>query len=103
MLKMKTSKKTPKKILMRAFILDYLKENQGVDCTDEVFHEMFFNEFGGSRKETMFGSEPVRAAQKMLKEMYDEGTLDRGIITLGVTWQPGFPKWVYAYTIKKQQ
>lgn len=101
MLEMKDSKDIPKKILMRAFILNYLTENCETNSCDQIFHEQFFKEFGGSRKETLWGAEPVRKAQKMLKELYDEGTLDRGIITLGQNWQPGFPKWVYSYTIKK--
>lgn len=93
----------PRKIAIRDFILTYLKENFCTDATDEKFHTQFYKLFGGARKETYWGAQQVYNAQRWLKLLYDEGTLDRYIIPLGSNWQPGFPRWVYGYTLKTQR
>jgi len=84
---------------IRKFIITYLEENFSADATDEKFHTEFYERFGGKRKQTYWGAQTVYKAQKWLKKLYDEGTLDRGVINLGANWQPGFPRWVYGYTL----
>lgn len=85
------------------FILNYIKYNGGVSVLNEPFHDAFFSKFGGSRKLKMWGASPVKKAQRLLKMMYNEGTLDRFIITLGRNWEPGFPRWEYVYKISKRE
>jgi hypothetical protein len=82
------------------FIISYLKRNYCTDACDQKFHEAWFQEFGGARKMTAWGSQPVYSAQRYLKKLYKQGVLERGIVPLGANWQPGFPKWVYGYTLK---
>lgn len=85
---------------IRLFIVQYLKENTGVDVLDSVFHDEFYARFGGKRKEYAIGSQPVAKAQRWLSKMYREGQLDRGVIPLSSSAQPGFPNWVYGYTLR---
>lgn len=82
------------------WIIEYLKNNCGTSVTDQKFHEDFYNEFGGKRKETLYGAMPVYKAMKLLKEMYDMGILTRGIVTLDINWRTGFPFWNYVYFLK---
>ena len=82
------------------FIQEYLGDNYVTDVTDAKFHDEFHEKFGGKRKETNWGAAPVYKAQRLLEDMYHAGMLDRGIVTLGANWQPGFPKWAYGYTLR---
>lgn len=88
-------------LAQRQFILAYLAKHTYTDACDQLFHDEFFLLFGGARHETFWGAQTVYKAQKLLKKMYDEGTLDRGSIGLGANWQPGFPRWVYTYAINR--
>jgi hypothetical protein len=88
-----------KAIVMRNWIMGYIRENGPVCATDQPFHEAFHERFGGARKETMWGAEPVTKAMRTLKKMSDDGTLKRGRVGLGGNWQPGFPRWNYVYYI----
>lgn len=52
-----------------------------------------------ARKETVWGAQPVAQAQRDLACMAQAGILDRGRIGLNTNWQPGFPKWVWGYSL----
>lgn len=83
----------------RDFIIGYLAEaGASASATDQHFHERWHARFGGTRKETLFGAQPVRNAMHHLRMMHREGLLRRSKVALGWNWQPGFPKWVYVYT-----
>lgn len=84
---------------MREWIKQYIREHGPVDVCDTAFHEEFYQRFGGARKETTFGAQPVYKAMRTLKQMSDDGEISRGIIGLGGNWQPGFPKWCYGYYV----
>lgn len=84
---------------IRNFIIEYIKENGAADVLDADFQDEFYTRFGGTRKEYAIGSQPVAKAQRWLYKMYQEGTLERGIIPLSSSAQPGFPNWVYGYTL----
>jgi hypothetical protein len=86
---------------MNEWIVNYIRVNGGVSATDELFHEAFFQQFGGSRKLTMWGAQPVSKAMLRLKALVDLGVLVRSKIGLGGNWQPGFPKWNYVYFINE--
>ena len=83
------------------FVIEYLEEHYATDACDQKFQEQWFLKFGGNRKQTIWGAEPVREAASYLKELWQQGILDRGVVTLGINWQPGFPRWVYGYTLRE--
>jgi len=85
---------------MHEWIINYIRKHGPVSATDELFHEAFYQNFGGARKETMFGAQPVAKAMQMLKQMYNDGHLDRAIIGLG-GMPVGYPKWNYVYYIER--
>lgn len=91
--------KTKENITKQRFIIDYLLANYSTDACDQLFHEKWTEQFGGKAKPVNWGASMSYSAQRWLKKLYDEGTLNRGIVTLGANWQPGFPKWVYGYTL----
>lgn len=95
--------RTAKRVLEEAAILDfiagYLEKHGGTDALDQDFHDQFTQRFGGRQKDVNWGAATNAKAMRWLKYFYDEGTLDRGRIGLGINWQPGFPKWVYVYTL----
>lgn len=88
---------------IRAFVIEYLNKNFCTDALDQKFHNDFFGRFGGKWQATGFGSQPVFSAQRWLKRFYDAGVLDRDIVPLGSATQPGFPKWVYSYTLRTKE
>ena len=88
---------------IREFIQKYLAENPSTSATDEIFQEEFHLCFGGKRKLTCWGAQTSFNAQRWLKRLYSEGTLQRCIIPLGKNWQPGFPKWVYEYFLPRRE
>ncbi len=94
-------KKVPLSIRKQNFILGFLHEKTYVDVTNQGFHEQWFELFGGRRKETVWGAQPVYDAQFWLRKLLDQGILFRFVVTLGVNWQPGFPRWVYGYGLTK--
>ena len=84
----------------QAFIEDYLRVENYVDALDVEFHEKFTAKFGGKRHEVNWGAETNALAMTLLRRMYDMGILERDIVTLDTGWQPGFPRWVYGYSLK---
>ena len=88
-------------IEVQSFITRYLEINHTASAVDERFHDEFYARFGGRRKETLWGAMPVAAAQLWLKKLHDQGIVTRCRVGLGCNWQPGFPKWVYVYSLSK--
>lgn len=85
----------------KKFVVDYLKINKTADVCNMDFHEKFYQKFGGKRKETWYGAQPVFKAMFVLKELYNVGILMRSRIRLsriGI----GFPKWCYTYELKNK-
>lgn len=80
------------------FIIDYLTENHTADVCNADFHGRWFAMFGGKKKSTNWGAEPVYNAMAWLKKLYDQGLLERGVVSL-FRPEPGFPNWVYVYTL----
>lgn len=82
------------------FIINYLKKHVTVDACNENFHDEFFNQFGGKRKQTFFGAQPIYKAMRLLSKMYKENKIDRTIISLP-DHLSGFPNWIYVYSLKE--
>lgn len=80
-----------------AFILDWIAKHGKADACDQAFHDAFYAKFGGARPAYTFGAMPVQKAQRLLASLEKQGVLNRWIIRLEAP-EPGFPKWVYAYT-----
>ena len=85
---------------MEEWIVEYIKQNYQVSATDQPFHEAFFAEFGGKRKETCFGAQLVYKAQRRLKKLWEKDVLERHQHKLGMGTE--FPRWVYVYRIREQ-
>ena len=83
---------------MQKFITDWISKNVAVSVVDEPFHEAFHKEFGGKRRVTLYGAQPVAAATRLLKSLYDQGILKRSTVGLP-KGSEGFPPWVYCYEL----
>lgn len=87
----------------QAWIMNWLKEsyNLSADSVNQSFHEAYHEKFPQfSFQPKCWGAQPVRQAMIDLSAMYNDGLIQRDIIPLGGNWQPGFPKWVWSYTLK---
>ncbi len=80
---------------MDNWIVEYIRQNYQVSATDQPFHEAFFAKFGGKRKETCSGARIVYKAQRRLKKLWEEGSLDRHIHNTCAL----FPRWIYVYRV----
>ncbi len=88
------------KAIREAWILDYLREHMNADSVNQDFHEKYHVQFPEFKQhETFFGSQPVAQAMRDLRRMADDGLVVVSRIPLGANWQPGFPKWVYSYSL----
>ena len=83
------------------FVVRYLREHFSTSAVDQLFHELWRDKFGGAYKSANWGAEMSYGAMRQLKRMYDRNMLERGVVRLGTNWQPGFPRWVYGYTLKE--
>jgi hypothetical protein len=84
-------------------VLDYLDHNCEACAVNQDFHEEFHKQFPGfKRKETLWGAQPVARAMAALTKLHMERKISRVRIGLR-NWQPGFPKWVWSYSIGSGQ
>ena len=82
------------------WILDWMKQYYCADAVNQDFHKAYHQRFPEyARKETYWGAQPVAQAQRDLARMAQAGILERGPVSLGANWQPGFPKWVWSYSL----
>ncbi len=75
--------------------------NEGVDILHSDFVDNYIKEFSPPFIEVNFGAYKCPQLSRLLSCMYKKNILERGTISLGCCWQPGFPKWVYVYTLEK--
>ena len=73
----------------------------GTDILNSDFVQSFLNAFSPPFRETNWGARKCPSLGRLLSRMYKKGILTRGIIGLGLNWQPGFPRWVYVYQVSK--
>lgn len=84
------------------YIFEYLEKEGCVDVLDQEFIDGFIEATGCKFIPYFWGAHTCRYAGKVLSELYHKGKLNRGVIGLGGNWMPGFPKWVYCYTLIKE-
>lgn len=85
------------------WILEWLGKNTVADVTNSPFHDAYhaqFPEYKFIAKN--WGCQPISQAMRDLKCLYNQGLCHRGKILLGISWMPGFPKWVWVYSSKKK-
>lgn len=93
--------KIESKFEKRQWILGWLDRHFHADATNGDFHDEYFEKFGGRRKETDWGTQPVYEAQRLLKELFDEGLLERDRVNLSSYKHPVYPRWVWVYSKHK--
>jgi len=82
------------------FILDYLNKNARADILNADFIDKFIEATGSKYVFQPWGAHTCRYAGVMLSDLYRAGKISR--VKIGINnWQPGFPKWVYVYTLEK--
>jgi len=87
-----------------AFILDYLKREISASVVDQPFQDAYHLKFPFYKREfKVWGAMPVKQAQKDLAELERSGILERFRCSLGANWQPGFPKWVWSYSLAEKK
>lgn len=84
------------------WIIDWLDLNTSADVVNEVFHDAYHAAFPEYvRHEKLWGAQPVTQAMRDLAAFERNGILERRRIGLGDGLGPGFPKWVWSYTLKE--
>lgn len=76
-------------------------EDSGVDILDSAFVDDYAAFTGAALKYTLWGANHCPLLSTDLSTMWKCGILNRGRIGLGGNWQPGFPTWVFSYTLRK--
>lgn len=90
---------------LRQFILNYLNQPNcaGVSVVDGEFHDAVAEQFPElKRTEKVWGCQPVRAAMRELRRLEKEMYVLRSRVSLGINWQPGFPRSVICYYVAKE-
>lgn len=85
------------------WVIEYIRNNTEASAINQDFHEKFHAKFGGARKETFWGAQPVRAAQGILSKLAKDGILEARRISLGFAWQQGFPRHVLSYSLPSSE
>ncbi len=92
-------KRDERAVKIEEFIREYIARNGGVDVTDALFHDEFTEKFGGRQTFKNYGAMPNPLAMRWVKRLYEQGILERGIISL-YAHEQGFPNWVYVYSLR---
>ncbi|KKN66070.1 hypothetical protein LCGC14_0475480 [marine sediment metagenome] len=71
----------------------------GVDILNSDFVDLYIAAFNPVYRLTNWGAYKCPQLGKLLSQMFKKNILERGTISLGINWEPGFPKWVYSYSI----
>lgn len=82
------------------WIVEKIIELRHVDILNEAFVDEYISKFNPKHRVTNWGANKCRLLSSDLNAMAKSGVLDRGIIGLPHgNWEPGFPKWVYTYSL----
>lgn len=73
----------------------------GVDILHADFVDKFIDRFKPAFHAVNWGAYKCPSLNRLLARMYKKSILRRSIIGLGLNWQPGFPKWVYVYSVRQ--
>lgn len=70
-----------------------------MDVLDAKFVDDYIEFTGAKGIIALWGANKCPLLSSDLATMFKCGILARGTISLGANWQPGFPTWVYSYSI----
>jgi len=85
----------------RTWIVSYLERETEVSAVRANFHAAFATRFDCAVRPSAVGASVCRAAMSRLAQLASTGVLTRQRMPLGTAWQPGFPRWVYCYSLRK--
>lgn len=88
----------------REWLLQYIRARhprEGVDVLNRYFVDDYADATSAKVEIMMWGANRCPQLGRDLLSMYKVGQLERGRIGLAGNWQPGFPKWVWSYRVKK--
>lgn len=82
------------------WIIHHLTRKGFADILDAEFVDRYIEITNSSFKPVQWGAHKCPQLAKDLRKAYDSGLVERSIMGLsGGAWQPGFPKWVYSYSL----
>jgi hypothetical protein len=82
------------------WIIKWLQAHTSANSCDSEFHDAYTIAFPRyTRKLTSWGAQPVGQAMRDLARLHNAGIIERHSIALGLAWQPGFPRWVWSYSL----
>lgn len=81
------------------WIMAWIKKNGSTDVLNSDFVDAYIEATSAKFRHTAWGAYKCPTLGKDLAHMARCGALKRGRIGLGSNWQPGFPKWVWAYSV----
>lgn len=80
------------------WIIQYIKNSNGVDVLNSEFVDAYVEHTGAAVDVMMWGANRCKMIGRDLSELNNSGKLSR--FRIGISnWQPGFPKWVYSYSL----
>ena len=85
----------------RLWLLRHLVEERFLDVLDTAFVEQYVGHTGARYFPSPWGAGWCKLLNSDLLRMYRRGELKRSRASLGMSWQPGLPKWVYSYSLKR--
>lgn len=86
----------------RKWLAEYIRDNYpraGVDILDRDFVDTYEAATGAQVQVKMWGANGCPQLAADLLAMKRLGQLKRHRTGLGGNWQPGFPKWVWSYSL----
>lgn len=87
--------------LQRAWIVSFLQRETEVSAVHAEFHAAFATRFDLPTQPSVVGASVCRTAMRRLAHLASTGVLTRQRTPLGTGWQPGFPRWVYSYSLRR--
>lgn len=95
--------KNPDKTERELWVMNYIRTKSpcGVDILNSDFVDAYIAAFNAPHRFCCWGAFKCRELGKILSGLHRRHYLKRGTIGLGLNWQPGFPRWVYAYWLNE--
>ena len=87
----------------QAWIKEWVQKNTFVDVLNCDFVFAYIKATGVPFEDTNWGAPKCRTLGQDLAGMVHDGTLSRRCVGLSGNWQPGFPRWVWTYTLANGQ
>jgi len=81
------------------WIAEWIKREGQADVLNSEFVDCYINAVEARFRPTYWGAHKCPALGSDLAHMAKCGALDRFRVGLGANWQPGFPRWVWSYSL----